>query len=339
MTPVSLPVPAHHLVTTVIDPSQVGEARRMATDLAARHGFDDSDRGRLAIVVTELATNLVKHGSGGEILLRASSPGDIEVLALDCGHGMRNVDCCLSDGFSTTGSSGTGLGAVARLADRFEVYSGEGTAVLATVAAHRRVARSVSTLDVGVINVPKPGQEVSGDDWIVDDHAGGTSVMVADGLGHGLLAMQAAKAAVETLRRNARLRPAEAVETMHAALRPTRGAAVGLAEIDVDRQMVRFCGVGNIAAAVLMNGAMRQMVSHHGTLGHEARHIAEFTYPWSGDALLVVHSDGLATHWALDRYAGLAAHHPSVVAGLLYRDFKRGRDDVTVVVARQARAA
>ena len=46
-------------------------------------------------------------------------------------------------------------------------------------------------------------------------------------------------------------------------------------------------------------------------------------------------SDGLATRWDLERYPGLLAHHPAVVAGVLYRDFGRARDDVTVVVGRQ----
>jgi anti-sigma regulatory factor (Ser/Thr protein kinase) len=337
VTPASRPV--HHLVTPVADPTQVAEARRTATALAAQHGFDEADRGRLAIVVTELATNLVKHASGGELLVRAVPPADIEVLALDRGAGMASVERCLGDGFSTSGSPGTGLGAVARLADRFDVYSGAGTVVFAMVRARRRGPPPAAALDVGVVAVPKPGQSVSGDHWTVEDRPGRAAVLVADGLGHGFLAMEAAKAAVEALRANAGLRPAEALAAIHAALRPTRGASVGLAEVDLDRRTVAFSGVGNISAAVVLDGTVRQMVSHHGTLGHEARHIAEFTYPWSEHALLVMHSDGLGTHWALERYAGLATRHPSVVAGVLYRDFKRERDDVTVLVAREPRAA
>jgi hypothetical protein len=77
------------------------------------------------------------------------------------------------------------------------------------------------------------------------------------------------------------------------------------------------------------------MVSHSGIVGHEARKIQEFVYPWSQDTVLVMHSDGLATHWNLDQYPGLASRRPSLIAGVLYRDFTRGRDDVTVVVAKK----
>jgi hypothetical protein len=121
----------------------------------------------------------------------------------------------------------------------------------------------------------------------------------------------------------------------HGALRATRGAAVAVAEIDRTKLQVQFCGVGNISGIVLTATGSRNMVSHNGIVGHEARKIQEFTYPWTPEALLLMHSDGLISHWSLAAYPGLRARHPSLIAGVLYRDFNRGRDDVTVVVAKQ----
>lgn len=77
------------------------------------------------------------------------------------------------------------------------------------------------------------------------------------------------------------------------------------------------------------------MVSHNGTVGHTIRRIQEFIYPWPPGSLLVMHSDGMATQWQVSRYAGLGASHPGLVAGVLYRDFRRSRDDVTIVVVRE----
>ena len=58
--------------------------------------------------------------------------------------------------------------------------------------------------------------------------------------------------------------------------------------------MVRFAGVGNIAAAVIpQSGPVRRLVSYAGTAGHQVRKILEFTYPWDSRSLLVMHSDGL----------------------------------------------
>ena len=123
---------------------------------------------------------------------------------------------------------------------------------------------------------------------------------------------------------------------MHAALRSTRGAAVAAVEIDIDGGTLRYAGVGNIAGAVLANGASRSMVSHNGTVGHEARHFQEFSCPFPPGAVLVMHSDGLASRWNLDPYPGLIARDPALIAGVLYRDFQRGRDDVTVLAVRAA---
>ena len=78
------------------------------------------------------------------------------------------------------------------------------------------------------------------------------------------------------------------------------------------------------------------MVSHNGTVGHVTRKVQEFVYPWLPGALVIMHSDGLGTQWSLERYPGLALRDPALIAGVLYRDFQRGRDDVTVLVAREA---
>ena len=62
--------------------------------------------------------------------------------------------------------------------------------------------------------------------------------------------------------------------------------------------------------------------------------VQEFSYPFPSNALIILHSDGLTTHWNMDAYPGLIVKPPSLIAGVLYRDFQRGNDDVTVVAAR-----
>jgi hypothetical protein len=107
-----------------------------------------------------------------------------------------------------------------------------------------------------------------------------------------------------------------------------------VAEIDIAGQTVRFAGLGNIAATVYGPRSVRHLVSHHGIAGHAAQRITEYTYPWPPDAALVMHSDGVATLRDLEPYPGLMQRDPGIIAGVLYRDFGRPRDDATVVVAR-----
>jgi hypothetical protein len=75
------------------------------------------------------------------------------------------------------------------------------------------------------------------------------------------------------------------------------------------------------------------MVSMAGTAGFNTRKIRAFDYPFT-QGLIILHSDGLASSWTVDRYPNLATLHPSLIAAILYRDFTRLRDDATVLVAK-----
>jgi anti-sigma regulatory factor (Ser/Thr protein kinase) len=318
------------------DGSQVAAVRRVAGELTGLLGFDESATGRVALVVTELATNLLKHAGRGEVLLnaiRSATISVVEVLALDRGPGMANVDRCFEDGFSTAGSPGTGLGAARRLANGLDVYSGpHGTAVLARIGTPPRPGPSGHPL--AGLSVACDGEERCGDAWAHEVRGGVVTLLVADGLGHGSGAAEAADEAVRVFREQSGASPIARVEALHVALRATRGAAVAVAHIDAGRQLIRFAGLGNIAATVYGAGPARHLVSHHGTAGHTARKIEEYSYPWPPRSVLVMHSDGLASLRDLDPYAGLLERDPGIIAGVLYRDFSRRRDDVTVVVWR-----
>ncbi|HTF93918.1 MAG TPA: ATP-binding SpoIIE family protein phosphatase [Verrucomicrobiae bacterium] len=325
----------------VRDPGHPGEARRTATRLVGEIGFDETDTSNVAIIVTELATNLLKHATGGEILLRPIAHGaalGVELIALDRGPGIANLTQCFRDGYSSAGSSGNGLGAIARLAGDFDIYSmpGKGTAVLARVWPRCHTMENSHGIELGIVSLPKPGEEVCGDGWQCELLADKSLCFVADGLGHGSNAAVAAHEAVDVLTEYRGKTPAEIVERAHDALRSTRGAALAVAQIDHPQETVRFCGVGNIAGAIVAGGRTRQMVSLNGTAGLEVRKITEFSYPWSSESTLIMHSDGLMTRWDLQLYPALAQRHPSLIAAVLYRDFNRNRDDVTVLVAKAA---
>ena len=261
----------------VTESSQVAEARQRVTALAHGIGFNETDTGTVALAVTELATNLVKYATNGVLVARVvpqMNGSGIEVLALDTGPGMANVTKCLRDGYSTTGSPGTGLGAILRLSTLSEIYSaeGKGTAVLTQFQPQgARTRRSLAVrrppATIGTVCVPHVGETVCGDAWAIDQRAGRVRVMVADGLGHGPLAAEAAQEAIGVFRAHPTLAPAALLEVMHPALRRTRGAAVAVAEVDLTAQLVRFAGVGNIAGTVLVPAGRHGLTSLTGLWG------------------------------------------------------------------------
>lgn len=331
-----------HRTMAVSEPSQPSAARFLAHELADSAGFNESDRHRAGLVATELATNMVKHAKGGEFLARvvAGPPaGEIELIALDRGPGIADLANAMRDGHSTAGSPGTGFGSIRRQADTIDMFSdARGTVVFVRLSAGRRGSPGApaSALLVSAVSVPKQGEAVCGDGWNVRHDVSGLTSVMADGLGHGLHAHEASVAALQAFRARNYSSNADALRWMHDGIRHTRGAAAAVARIARDQRMVVYAGVGNISTAILHSGSVRQAVSHNGTLGHEARVIREYTYPWQPGSLLVMHSDGLQTHWSLDEYRGLRQRHPAVIAAVMYRDFNRGRDDVTVLVAQEA---
>src|SRR5262249_15286249 len=155
---------------------------------------------------------------------------------------------------------------------------------------------------------------------------GGAQIVVVDGLGHGPEAAAAAKEAIRVSQAQLALAPAAVIEQAHEALQVTRGAAMAVVKIDRPKQVMSFAGIGNISCSVLTSSGWRSLASYNGIVGHQIRKIQEFTAPWEETALLVMHSDGLKSHWSLDMYPGLAMKPPSLVAGVLYRDYVRGRD-------------
>ena len=107
-----------------------------------------------------------KHATRGQLLMRVADYEEgnyFELLSLDRGPGMADVSKCMADGYSTAGSPGTGLGAIARMADQFDMYSQlkDGTVAVARIVAGRTAPA------IGVVHQPKQGQSMCGDAWLV----------------------------------------------------------------------------------------------------------------------------------------------------------------------------
>lgn len=309
--------------------SQIGEARRDAQRLAMAYGLDETQTGRVAIAATELATNLYRHGSGGEMLLQPVRAGDkdsIELLAIDKGRGMSNVSRCLGDGYSTGGTSGTGLGAVQRMSVEFDIHSvpGEGTVVMSRVGGH-------ATARFGAISLAVEGEIECGDGWALAQDADSLTVMLVDGLGHGTFAAAAAECAQKAFAEAPAETPHTLLQRAHRALSGTRGAAAAVARVS-NRGSVSYAGVGNITGYLVGSEKSQGLVSHNGTLGLTVPRLQQFEYERSPDSCLVMHSDGISARWDLRKNDTLRQRHPAIIAAVLYRDHGRSRDDATVVV-------
>lgn len=331
-----------HQAFPIDDPSRVGEARRHAVALAAQLGFGEVEAGRLALVVTELGTNLSRHAIRGRLLIAARPQSDdIEVLSIDEGPGIANLALAMQDGQSSGNTPGTGLGAVKRLASGFDIHSSlpGGTVCVARVgrvrAAHPAAAQDTDELVFGALALCAPGETVCGDSWAVAVDGSRAALIVADGLGHGPDAAKASQAAVDLFEGDRRRDQRSLMQAIHVALQATRGAAVCLAQADADAHALTYTGAGNIVGRVVSGVFDKSVVTQHGTAGLQIRAPQETLLEWPAHSLVVLHSDGINTRWQAKDVLSSLRCDPVLVAAILLRDHIRGRDDATVVVLRR----
>ncbi|HWS38363.1 MAG TPA: SpoIIE family protein phosphatase [Actinoplanes sp.] len=310
--------------------------RRAAERLAAELAMPENRIADLSIAAAEAAGNLVKHAVQGVILVRAVRAADqagVELIMVDSGPGMIDVQRSIGDGHSTAGTLGIGFGAILRQASRWDLHSvpGKGT---------------VMSLQVWPGAVPEPvwasgltrpitGETACGDAWAVRETEGRRQMLVSDGLGHGGLAAAASHEAVRAFHQAPAAPPAQVVEALHRALGHTRGAALAVAELDQQAGVVRYAGLGNISGTVLgADGSRRGMVSMPGIAGHQKRQVREYDYPLLPGATVLMHSDGVVDRWTARDYPGLLSHAPEVIAATVLRDAGTRRDDAGVLVAK-----
>ncbi|MFZ0630503.1 MAG: SpoIIE family protein phosphatase [Acidobacteriaceae bacterium] len=320
----------------ITDESSIGEARRKSLLIAQRLGFDATRSGELTLLATESSRNVLVHGGGGQVVISAmESEGHrvAQIIAMDQGTGIANIAQAMTDGYSTAGTMGGGLGAMKRIATTLEVFTGRnGTIVLLELGTATRP----HSLRIAGLAVPFPGERFCGDAWAFHQTRDRMVILLTDGLGHGREAAEAAQEAIAAFRKRQDLAPAEILSYLHDALKKTRGAVAAIAEIRPGEGVLTYAGIGNIAASVIAGGTSRSLVSHNGTLGMITSRMQEFRLPWTADAILVLHSDGLQSKWDLSSYAGLVTRSPAMIAAALLRDFRRLRDDASVVVVKAA---
>jgi anti-sigma regulatory factor (Ser/Thr protein kinase) len=338
MSSVAFPDTADDVWWGVDEMATVAAVRRSAAAHAERLGFDADRVGEVGVVVSELATNLVVHARGGELVLRATGAGQdarLRVIAIDYGPGSRDIHALIADGFSSRGTLGIGLGACMRLSTEFDIYSvpAVGTVVEAVLGP---VAGTAPREEPAVAHLTRPlsGEGPCGDAAASRSASGRALVMVADGLGHGPLAAEASRRAAEVFLASDATSPAAVLERMHAALGGTRGAAVSVLRYDASAGAVVHAGVGNVVTRLLGDRAMRMLPSQPGIVGHRMPRVREQSYPTDDMTAAVLHSDGLTQRWSLDDLPGVLQHPPAVICAAVLRGAASRRDDAGVLVLR-----
>lgn len=323
------------------DRSYSGIVKKEIREVAVSLGFSLRRLGEVDIIVSELISNLVKYaGEKGEFLVRKIRKDDVsglEVICIDNGVGMKYPDRMMTDGISTTGSLGQGLGAVKRLSAEFGLYSlpDWGTVILSRVY-DTEISIESSVLDFGAIAVPVDQEATCGDGWGIVHKEGLLSVLGVDGLGHGADASYAASVAIDYFNQSRNDDIIALLRDLDTEIKNTRGAVCFIARMDVKRDIINYAGIGNISAKIISTGKIKNCISFNGVVGYAMpTSLTESTAKWKENDLFIMHSDGIKSKWDLKALPHIERQDPVVIAAALYKDNKRGYDDSLVLVVKR----
>lgn len=322
----------------ILDDASISVARELVRKLGSETGLPLQVIESAATAATELARNHLVHARWGRLaarpIERRGVPG-LELIAADRGAGLADPTAALDGAGSTGGGLGSGLAGVQRLMDEldFDIRLDEGTCIWARKFAGAVPYRS----QVAILGRPCEGERESGDDGVFVRHGDTLTMGVVDGLGHGILARDAAAPAAALLRRRAELDPSAVLAEVDVALRDTRGAVMAVARMDWSSSELAHAGVGDVHTHLYRPRECRRFSPVAGVLGppdQRRRSCVVEREPLQDHDVIVMFSDGLTTRVDISEDLQLLRRHPIVIAARLLERFGRSNDDALVLVAR-----
>ncbi len=336
------------MIRLLLEQAALGESghilvRSKLRAVTHRMAFSDIKRSQIELVCNEILSNQAKYARGTglvQVWESALCGAAIDLFAIDYGPGIADVAAAIGDGYTTAGTMGRGLGAIARLADQSGVYSLQenhgrdqawhGVAIWARFYASRTACSC--GYEAGAFVRPYQDQPYNGDCVYHRCEARRLRWMHLDALGHGTDAAQAVQGVDRLLDTDSA--PEQVLANIHRFMQERR-AAVGLAaELDFAARRLRLAGVGDISADIVRDHARQSVPFEPGVLGRTVGRMAPTELSLEPGDVLVTASDGLRRSWSGQSFPGLWRYHPQMIAYMLGALMCRNNDDKSIFVIR-----
>lgn len=325
------------------DRSYVSFIKREIHNALTQGGFNPRRTGEIDIIVSELASNLIKHANGGELLYRvAENEGNkiMEIFCIDKGPGTNDIARMMKDGSSSTNTLGHGLGAINRLSDFFQIYSMRDWGTVSYSGSNKNLPptvfqRNKDEIKFKVLQTCMPGEKVCGDGYFIKKTDNQTQIFVGDGLGHGENAHEAVQSAIAAFKDCDHSSPAEILRFIHQRVKKTRGLVATVACLEHEKKEWKICGIGNITTRLYHGIDPKNYMAHNGIVGLNVPNtMNDYIVEKEKYQHIIMYSDGIRTRWDLMKYPSILKYDSSIIAGVIYKDHARGNDDVTILVGK-----
>ena len=331
-----------YITQNIIFASNVADVRDKIHRLCEEYGFSPDSLGKIDLISTEIATNLIKHDAvNGKIRYRITDADTgypvLELISEDGGPGIDSPEDAVQDGYTSVhGSMGVGLGSIKRLSDAFEMEtSSSGTTISIRKKSTENQINTKSNLRISVLTRPHPLENVCGDGYVIKRFHRGACIAVIDGLGHGIHARNAAACAEKYIADT--FSPEQPLGSLlnglGNTLRRTRGAVASICVIDEVKGEMRYAGVGDVTIHVYPKEDQISFLNVPGILGmHQAKINLQRNKWQSGRTVIVMHSDGISS--SIKSEDVMRDVPPVEIAHAIMREYWGKNDDATVVVVR-----
>jgi negative regulator of sigma-B (phosphoserine phosphatase) len=189
-------------------------------------------------------------------------------------------------------------------------------------------------VDYATAGLTVPGEQQSGDRYVVTATAEGTLVAVIDALGHGVEAAQTARVAVAALEQHATEAVTMLIQRCHEEMKATRGAVISLAFFHATNRAITWLGIGNVEGILLRvdpQASQENIVMRGGVVGFQLPVLQPLRISVAPGDTLIFATDGIRSGFE----QGLCVSRPlQDIADTICSQHSKGNDDALVLVAR-----
>lgn len=319
--------------------------RAKLTVIAQRLGLAELKIENMLLVASELVSNNIKYAGGRGMIQVWQQPGPVlDLVSLDYGPGIANLEHAEQDGFSTGNTLGKGLGSVRRLSDELFIFTQQhdtgsktkwsGTVFLARFFPQNGKATGkrepLPGFRLGMFSRAYSNSRFNGDRIYLNLDGKRLNWLHLDGLGHGESAQKTTASLAAHLVQE--YSPGAVLTAVDHQLEGTRGAVAVAGAIDLAQHTVQIVGVGDMHAHVYDKKHIDDVPFVPGILGREHRTMSLFQAKFGKQSLVITASDGIRRNWDTTSFIGLFNQHPQLIAYVLGNIMSRVSDDQSLCV-------
>lgn len=175
-----------------------------------------------------------------------------------------------------------------------------------------------------------------GDVGAIKQQDGKLLMILADGLGHGIKANQAATIATDLIAENFGRSLVETIKSVHNSLRSTVGCVVAVCMLDTESGIINYSGIGNITMKIIGQSS-KTMIPKDGIVGYMMRQPEEKNYTLQNGDIILMYSDGVKTNMDREKLKPLLKLPAQEMADEVIKTFGKVDDDKSCIVLKYYR--